>query len=129
MRNMKLLLFFPMLLLGPIVYADTLNNTETNSQYLNSENNALSKCEIIVNQAGEYYEPYKTVEYRRKNILTECQKYLDKSCKNNQGCGAFPCVNGVCLIKPCTRDSECRPAFCGLHLTPVPVFCTTSDAM
>ena len=62
----------------------------------------------------------------QSNILEECKKYYEKSCTNNNDCGAFPCNNNKCLIRPCNSDSEC-PTLCGLHATPVPGFCTTID--
>ena len=62
----------------------------------------------------------------QSNILEECKKYYEKSCTNNNNCGAFPCNNNKCLIRPCNSDSEC-PTLCGLHTTPVPGFCTTID--
>lgn len=65
----------------------------------------------------------KSAEY---SFLEACNKYSNKNCDKNNDCGPFPCVNNECLIKPCIKDSEC-PTFCGLHITPVPNFCTTID--
>ena len=63
----------------------------------------------------------------RDNVFVECNKYLNKTCIENGDCGAFPCVNGQCLVQPCDSDRDC-PGPCGLNLTPVPGFCTTTDA-
>jgi hypothetical protein len=81
------------------------------------ESAADSECENLV-KAGS-----------SNSVLLECKKYFDKQCENNNGCGAFPCVDNKCLIKTCIADNQCPNNLCGLHATPVPGFCTTIDVL
>jgi len=85
----------------------------------------LLTCEDLVAKSNE-----------DDRILSECNKYIARICNTNQDCGPFPCVDdtihtGVsinrCLIQPCTADEQCPNGMCGLHATPVPGFCTTTD--
>ncbi|MBS3152843.1 hypothetical protein J4230_05540 [Candidatus Woesearchaeota archaeon] len=61
-------------------------------------------------------------------VFMRCKEYYDKRCTSDSDCGPFPCNGTKCLIKPCNEDAEC-PRVCGLHLTAVPGFCTTNDAI
>ena len=96
--------------------------------FLSSPVFADMECEILVDQVSEYYEPYK-IEHQRKYMLNQCQKYLNKSCKNAEDCWAFPCVQGSCLVKPCRHDSDCLGALCASAPNPAPVtgFCTRGN--
>lgn len=93
-------------------------------KFISQEGASVDDCQKLVNQAEQYFGSGAT--YPRDLLLAECKKYLGKSCITNQECGSFPCVNNVCLIKPCNSDNQC-PSLCGLHATPTPRFCTTLD--
>lgn len=57
-------------------------------------------------------------------------EYFDgRTCDSNNDCGAFPCVNGGCLVKKCTCSCHCPGSVCGGHETPVPGYCTTMDVL
>lgn len=56
------------------------------------------------------------------------QQYLGKSCNNNNDCGGFPCVDEVCFIKQCKKDSDCPGLLCSQFLSPTPHgYCTDTD--
>jgi len=63
--------------------------------------------------------------------ITDTSLFQGKECVSHSDCGAYPCnpANGKCLIKDCLEDSECPAGVCGLHVTPVPYFCTTVDVL
>lgn len=58
-----------------------------------------------------------------------CEKNINKDCREDNECDPFPCVENKCLIKKCTKDSECPNNMCGLHATPTPGFCATVDVI
>ncbi|MFC1687610.1 PsbP-related protein [Patescibacteria group bacterium] len=55
--------------------------------------------------------------------------YEGATCTTDRDCGALPCVLGECLVQLCDDDSDCSNGTCGLHITPVPGYCTTVDAL
>ena len=55
--------------------------------------------------------------------------YIDKTCTDSSECGGLPCLNGKCLVQPCTLDEECPNGMCGLHATPTPGYCATVDVI
>ena len=61
--------------------------------------------------------------------ISDASTFTGKICTSDNDCGAFPCVSGECLIQECTSDDECPNGICGLHATPVPLYCTTIDAL
>lgn len=89
---------------------------------------AEQNCRDLVNKAAVYYEPYQEASSgsQRSYMLSECQKYFEKSCTSNQECGAFPCVSKTCFIQTCQDDNQC-PQQCSLHATSIPRFCTPAD--
>ena len=61
--------------------------------------------------------------------ISDTNEFSGKQCVGNNDCGAYPCIEGTCLVKECTSDSECLKGTCGQYVTPVPGYCTTIDVL
>ncbi|MBU0598572.1 hypothetical protein KKF61_06330 [Patescibacteria group bacterium] len=61
--------------------------------------------------------------------ISDTEYFSDKECVGNNDCGAFPCLDGICLVQRCAEDSECAAGTCGQYITPVPGYCTTMDSL
>ena len=110
--------------------------------------NALGETIIhyLVSYLGKVYDIETTDSVSQETIdtfvanfeITQLDKDIDiadtsvfenKTCVSNNECGAYPCDQGMCLIKECISDEECSAGTCGQYVTPVPGYCTTIDSL
>lgn len=76
-----------------------------------------------------FIENFSITQFDASVDISDTTVFENKSCVSSNECGAYPCLDGTCLVQACTSDSECPQGTCGQYVTPVPGYCTMVDSL